>query len=266
MERPPVLHRALLATVRAFNRNPWTSVRLELVPRGADSFFAHRDGSRFFAQDGLWTNHNHSFIDDDRFQAAYQRAVTAGGFDYGIRWRAHTALWAASTAANVDGAFVECGTGRGFMASAICEYLRWDDRPFYLYDTFEPTLDSGPAPNAAYATSADDVRRNFAQWPGVHLVVGKLPATLTEIPDQVAFLHVDLNHALSEQAAVRHFWPRMATGAVLVYDDYGFSKYDASRRAADELSHELGFSILSSPTGQGIAIKTRSGIDKSFTD
>jgi hypothetical protein len=254
VKRPAVLHRALVTGVRTFNRNPWTSERLELVPRDQDSFFAYRDSDPFF-EDGLWTNHGHSFLDDDHFQTAYERAVTAGGFDYKIRWRTHSVLWAASTAARVAGAFVECGTGRGFMASAICDYLAWDDRPFYLYDTFEPTLDHGPAPNAAYATSVEDVRTNFAQWPGVRLVVGELPETLAETPEQVAFLHVDLNQATPEVAAVRHFWPRMSPGAVLVYDDYGWSEFDASRRAADEVSQELGFSIFSSPTGQGIAIK-----------
>ena len=68
-------------------------------------------------------------------------------------------------------------------------------------------------------------------------------------------LHVDLNNAAPESAAVRHFWPRMAAGGILVYDDYGWPLYHESRRAADELGREFGFSILSSPTGQRIAIK-----------
>lgn len=254
MTRPPVLHRALLAGVRSFNANPWTSERIELVPRGCDSFFVYRDGDPFF-EDDVWTNHGHAFLDDARFQRAYERAVAAGGFDYKIRWRTHTILWAAATAARVDGAFVECGTGRGFMASAICDYLDWGDRPFFLYDTFEPHLESAPAPNAVYASAVDEVRENFAQWPGVTLVAGKLPETLGETPDKVAFLHVDLNNAAPESAAVRHFWPRMTAGGILVYDDYGWPLYDESRRAADELGREFGFSILSSPTGQGIAVK-----------
>ena len=246
-----MLRRALVAGVRAFNRNPWTSERLELFPR---------DARPLYAEDGLWSYRRHSFIEDHRFRAAYQRAVTAAGFDYEIRWRVHTALWAASTAATVDGAFVECGTGRGFVASAICEYLAWECRPFYLYDTFEPTrLDAVGVRtdeiHPCYAASVDDVRKNFAKWPGTRLVVGELPGTLSESPDQVAFLHMDLNYAPVEKVAVRHFWPRMAPGAVLLYDDYGYEGLEAIQRAADELSHELGFTILASPTGQGIAVK-----------
>jgi hypothetical protein len=167
-------------------------------------------------------------------------------------------LWAAQTAAAVPGAFVECGTGRGFMASAVCEYLAWTDRPFYLYDTFEPTLGSDSAPKAASAAGPEPVRANFAQRPGVRLVVGRIPGSLAEDPDQVAFLHVDLNAAPPEEEAVRHFWPRLSVGGILVYDDYGSAIYESSKRAADELSRELGFTIFSSPTGQGLAVKTPS--------
>jgi hypothetical protein len=221
------------------------------------------DAAASYNEDGLWTNRRHAFVDDDRFCRAYERAVRAARWDFGIRWRVHTILWAASTAASVDGAFVECGTGRGFMASAICEYLTWSNRPFYLYDTFEPTsLDRTGARTDEisdyYATSLEEVRENFAQWPSVRLVVGELPRTLTSDPDRVAFLHIDLNHALPEQAVVRHFWPKLTMGGVLVYDDYGFVEHEASRRAADELSEELGFSIFACPTGQGIVVKATS--------
>jgi hypothetical protein len=86
VKRPPILHRALTALVRAFNRNPWTSHRLEPVPVDAEASYM---------EDGLWTNRGHAFVDDDRFCRAYERAVRAAGRDYGIRWRVHTILWAA---------------------------------------------------------------------------------------------------------------------------------------------------------------------------
>ncbi len=247
-----LLHRFIVAGVWAFNRNPWTSQRLVLLGR---------DPNPLYAEDGLVTHHGHSFVDDERFGRAYRRAVGAGGFDYSIRWRAHTILWAASTAAKVDGSFVECGTGRGFMASAICEYLDWSDRPFYLYDTFEPRMHDAEGGRSGpicpyYAESVEEVRRNFADWPSVDLVVGAIPETLSESPERVAFLHVDLNHAPSEEAVVRHFWPRMVPGAVLVFDDYGFRDAEAIRAVADKLGREFGFEVLASPTGQGIVVKT----------
>lgn len=236
--------RALSAGVRGFNRNPWTAHRLELLPR---------DENPFYAEDGLWTHHAHTFVREPRFSRAYTRAVQAGGFDYAIRWRVHTILWAAEQAAMLDGVFVECGTGRGFMASAICNYLNWTGRPFYLFDTFQPT--ESPC-SAYYADNPEMVADNFVEWPDVRLVVGEIPGTLPQANiDRVAFLHVDLNNAEAEEAAVRHFWPRLANGGTLIFDDYGFQTFEASRESADRLGREFGYQVLTLPTGQGLVVK-----------
>jgi hypothetical protein len=256
MSRPAVLHEALGVLVRGFNRNPWTYHRLELRPREAGE-----PDPVVHDEDGLRTRHARPFVDDARFQRAYARGVQAAGWDYGIRWRVHTALWAAATAEPAGGAFVECGTARGVVAAAICTDLGWTTRPFYLYDTYASgTLDAdggqtGP-PHPCYATDVESVRRTFAEWPGARLVVGRIPDSLAESPEQVAFLHVDLNAATAEEAAVRHFWPRLSRGAVMLFDDYGFAGHEAQRIAADRLGDELGYRILSLPTGQGLVVKT----------
>lgn len=249
--RRPSPSQALESAVTAFNRNPWSTRKLRLVSGAAA---ADEDEWRW-DEDGMRTKHPPHFVEDERFRRAYARAVRAGTFDYGVRWRVHTLLWAAELAARQEGAFVECGTARGYMASAICDYLDWADRPFYLLDTFESTdrperlfyADAGPEP----------VRNNFMEWPSVRLVVGRVPDTLDQVDvDRVAFLHVDMNVPEPEEAAVRHFWPLLPPGGVIVFDDYGFASYPESRASADRLSVELGFTILASATGQGVVIKS----------
>jgi hypothetical protein len=250
-------HRAIEAAVSGFNRNPWTTEALELMPRRA---------APLYDQDGLRTAHNHTFTQAPEFQRAYRRAVQAAGWDYQIHWRVHVILWAARTAQPLAGAFVECGTGRGFMASAICQHLAWDDRPFFLFDTFEPgrlkagSGERGETPSPYYARGPDDVRKNFSEWSGVRLVIGTVPETLALIETgSVAFLHIDLNDPDPESAALRHFWPQLRPGAVVVLDDYAFAGMEASHRSADRVASDLGFSILSLPTGQGLAIKPATG-------
>jgi Methyltransferase domain len=234
-------HRALETAAAGFNRNPWSSNALELIPRGLWPFYHH---------DGLRTAHNHSFIDTPDFQRAYARAVQASGSDYGIYWRIHVILWAATTAQPIPGAFVECGTGHGFMASAICEHFAWGGRPFYLFDTFQPNG------SPWYADGPDAVRENFREWPGVRLVVGAIPDSLAQIDvGPVAFVHIDMNRPIPEEAALRHFWPRLNPGGVIVLDDYAYEGFEASHQSADRVAAELGFSILSLPTGQGLTIK-----------
>lgn len=241
------LQRSLDGAVQIFNRNPWTSRELHLAGRSA---------APVYDEDGLRTDHAHRFTESVLYRRAYARAVLAGGFDYRIRWRVHTMLWAAKTAARLDGAFVECGTGKGFMATAICEYMGWTDRPFFLFDTFRPSDSLETAPY--YAATPELVAENFHEWPGVRLVMGMIPESFSEVTiDRVAFLHVDMNEAAPEADAVRHFWPLLSPGGILIFDDYGGSElYESSRNSADRLSAELGFTVLASPTGQGIAIKT----------
>ena len=90
-----------------------------------------------YNQDGLRSVHDHSFMNDPRFQAAYARGVQAAT-DYAWHWRVHVGLWAAESAAQLQGDFVECGVNRGFLSSAIMQYLDWDKlgRSFYLLYTF----------------------------------------------------------------------------------------------------------------------------------
>lgn len=85
-------------------------------------------------------------------------------------------------------------------------------------------------------------------------MVGRIPESLRDV-GPVAFLHVDLNNAVSEEHAVRHFWPRMSDGGVMVFDDYGFVGYEEQRASADRLAQELGFSVLALPTGQGLVVR-----------
>jgi hypothetical protein len=102
-----------------------SALRIEFVEAGA------------YDQDGLRSIHNHEFVDDPAFNAAYGRGVEAAG-DYAFHWRVHVALWAAATGAQVPGSFVECGVNRGFLSSAIMRHLDWNSRreTFYLFDTF----------------------------------------------------------------------------------------------------------------------------------
>lgn len=211
--------------------------------------------------DGITTAHSDRFRRTPRFLKAYARAVQAGGWDYNIPYRVHQALWCANLALKVEGDFVELGTGRGFIMSAILETFGLSGRRVHLFDTFLPNvpnrqgLQVGEA-SPVYATSYEDVARNFAEWPNVILHQGDVFETLPAAKlDKVAFLHVDMNHPDPEIFGIRHVWPLMPKGAVLLLDDYAYIGFEPQHQALDQLAEELGFDVLSTPTGQGIVIK-----------
>jgi hypothetical protein len=229
-----------------------------------------------YAQDGLLSVHSHAFLQDAKFAAAYARGVEAiGGADlYQFHWRVHIALWAASIASRLDGDFVECGVNKGFVSSAIMEYLDWNalDRDFYLLDTFAglderfvsaSERESGSLEKSAkslesgfYVTGADSVRANFAEWPRAVIVQGAIPESLAQVtPRQVAYLHLDMNCAPPEIAALTHFWDRLVAGAPVLLDDYAYQGYTPQRLAFDEFARSHDITVCALPTGQGLIIK-----------
>lgn len=207
--------------------------------------------------DGITTRHNVSFQETPLFRKAYARAVKAGGWDYKIPYRIQQALWCARIAPNGD--FVELGTGRGFIMSAVM--ADQPSRVAHLFDTFSSAYldDSGNVIEAAsgyYATSFEEVERNFAEWPTVSLYRGDVFDTLPAAKfERVGFLHVDLNHADVEVFGIRHLWPLMPKGAVMLLDDYAYAEHESQYRSINALADELGFHVLSTPTGQGIVVK-----------
>ncbi len=228
-----------------------------------------------YARDGLFTMNNDHFRRDPRFVAAYARGIAAShGVDPKMEWRVHVALWAAATALAAPGDFVECGVNAGFVSSAIMQYLGWQKtgRKFYLVNTFtgpvlaqysRAEIERGRLETAesaiaagAYVTDVERIRANFAEWPDAVLVQGPVPDILPAAGvRQVAFLHLDMNCALPEQAALGFFWPRIPPGGVVLLDDYAYYENESLAEAVDSLSARLGFRVLSLPTGQGLIVK-----------
>ncbi len=246
--------------VRTLRRNGYQLVNLE----------------KLYAFDGLHTVHNPVFQGDVRFQAAYRRGMRAGrGVDPCSQWRIHIGLWAASLAARAEGDFVECGVNAGFFSSAVMQYLDWNQlhKTFYLIDTFEgPVLEQYSPEEAAlgrvevaaqamasgaYVTDLARIRENFAEWPRVEIVPGRVPEILAGLDiGQIAFLHLDMNCAFPEVAALRALWDRVSEGGVVLLDDYAYFGYEAQGKAIAREAVALGAEILTMPTGQGLIVKS----------
>lgn len=229
----------------------------------------------YYNRDSLFTLNNASFRDAPIFKAAYARGVKAGnGVDPQMEWRVHVALWVARAAIHVPGDFVECGVNAGFVSSAIMHRLGWRniDKRFYLIDTFNgPVLTQyskeevnhgrlqiakDAMAKGAYVTSLERVRANYSEWPNVEIVQGVVPEVLPTLGiENVAFLHIDMNCAYPERAALEYFWDLLSPHAMVLLDDYAYFGNDSLARAIDSAAVSLGTEVLSLPTGQGLIVK-----------
>lgn len=172
-------------------------------------------------------------------------------------------------ARRVPGAIVECGVWRGGSVLAAALTLRSlgvDDREIHLFDTFAGM----PPPSAVdrYVTggSADDhlaaTGENSAVWAKaslaevernlsasgyprerLHFVAGRVEETLPErAPAVIALLRLDTDWYESTRHELRHLYPRLVSGGVLILDDYG--EWEGARLATDEFLAEEGAELL----------------------
>ena len=220
-----------------------------------------------FDADGMATMVIPSFLNRSDFISAYfrMRVASRAVVDPGLQWRVHQAMWCAANCMRIEGDFVECGTGKGLMMSAVLDSIpNWDtsSKRMLLFDTFSPFgIDPSSGKNeeengirGTYATCVEDVVQNFSEWQRVEIIKGFLPETLPQGDiENIAFLHVDLNHAPAEVAVVRALWPKIQRGGIMLLDDY--AQVQQQNDAMNQLAQELSFEILTTASGQGIVVK-----------
>lgn len=220
-----------------------------------------------YNHDNLATVNRHTFLEDKRFNKAREHAESRW-MDKPVRnitWRLHTALWGAGVALNSgikNGIFVECGTGRGYMAAGIASYFNFDElhKPdFFLVDIFSADLyingDKTNPAGFAYTDDVKDVKDYFSKYSSVKVKQGLIPECLTEIPDQpISFLHIDLNNAVAEAAALEKLKDRLCKGSLILFDDYGGFGGEKQALVHDSFAVDNNRDLLALPTGQAIII------------
>lgn len=240
------------------------------IPVRLDKDFHVPFESVTYNQDGLISIHSTAFAHDPRFGRAYAKAKATGSWtgswgQVDIHWRAHILCWAGLQASHLPGDFVECGVNRGGTAMLLLDYLNWINYPkkcFYLYDTFEgldprlSTAEELSKTQGVYESCFDEVRALFSPWSNVIPVKGSIPESLRiHTPKKVAYLHIDLNAAKPEQAALEFFWDRLLPGAWIVFDDYAWVACAQQKLAIDSVARSHGCEVVSLPTGQGLLLK-----------
>lgn len=230
---------------------------------------------RVYANDNLIAlQRTAGFLQDKRFRQAVignvDRTNSArASQERSLAWRLHTLTWAARHCLSVDGDYVEAGVYRGFSFGVIAEYLDWATiaREMYLYDTFEgipETYNSEGRNNRVYEEENslnkdqiyNTVLARFSKYENVKIVRGIVPDSFrTSCPERIAFMHIDMNSAKSEIATLDALWGKVVPGAIVVFDDYGWSGYAAQKAAEDKWMAANGHTILELPTGQGMVIK-----------
>lgn len=172
---------------------------------------------------------------------------------------------------NIDGDFVECGVWRGGSTMAAIDTLvKTGDknREIYLYDTYEgmsePTehdkVFTGTAadelmntsdkndPTSVWCYSAlEEVQKNVGtlRYPAgkVHYIKGKVEDSIPQtLPGKIALLRLDTDWYESTAHELKHLYPLLVPGGVIIIDDYGH--WEGARKAVDEYIVENKLPLL----------------------
>lgn len=221
-----------------------------------------------FVSDGLatWLK-TLPFQNDARFMELAERHADLTPIP-NWHWNLYTALSAVKLASRQPGDFVELGVFKGHTTLFLAEYLGFEKeaRTWWLYDTFEGVPDD-QADNDSWREksaavykgtfSLNEVKNRFSAFPNVRLVQGRVPEVLVEqSPEQIAFLHVDLNNAAAEIGALEALYDRVSPGGVILFDDFAWAVSKAQYEAETAWFAARGRSVLALPTGQGLFVKT----------
>ncbi len=173
--------------------------------------------------------------------------------------------------AGIPGDLVECGVLRGgnpmIMAYTLLKEKRMD-RNIYLYDTFagasEPTekdiktLSGRPAKktwekcqkesfNEWMYAPIEEVKKNVlsVSYPSekIFFVKGMVEKTIPSImPSKISILRLDTDFYESTYHELKHLFPLLSKGGVLIIDDYG--DFTGAKRAVDKYLKENNIKIL----------------------
>jgi hypothetical protein len=171
----------------------------------------------------------------------------------------------------IPGDIVECGVWKGGSMMAAAQTLlrrRHTDRHLYLFDTFEGMSAPTSADRTWDGTSAEEIlekNRNpdntnrFCNAPleevqstmsktgydpaKIHFVKGKVETTLPDqAPPAIALLRLDTDWYESTLHELRHLFPRLSRGGIVIFDDYG--SWQGARKAVDQYLKETGVPLF----------------------
>jgi O-methyltransferase len=166
--------------------------------------------------------------------------------------------------------FVECGVGDGMSIfytlreistdSKICEKSK-----IHLFDSWGPMkkedlLESELGSEDRYSElELNATQNNLKEYDDLIIYhKGYIPKIFDEnpeSPDSIIYMHIDLNSTKPTIDSLEYFFPRLVSGGVILFDDYGWNNHKDTKHAVDNFFKDKSGSLLHLPTGQAIFYK-----------
>ncbi|MES2995141.1 MAG: TylF/MycF/NovP-related O-methyltransferase [Patescibacteria group bacterium] len=160
--------------------------------------------------------------------------------------------------AKVKGALAEVGVFKGASARLICRVK--GEKKLYLFDTFDglpplEKIDEAHFYEGQFATDFEKVSAFFANDPNVIIGRGLFPADTGHIAkdETFSFVHLDVDLYQGTKDCLEYFYPRLATGGVILCHDY--ATIPGVRKAVDDFFRDKREVVLESSRSQALIVK-----------
>lgn len=167
----------------------------------------------------------------------------------------------ARQAMHLSGDFWECGVYKGGTAIMLAKLITAvPGKTLKLFDTFQGMPETDPERDyhrlGDFAdTSLQAVKQRVGETK-VSYYPGFIPETFQGLEqERIAFAHIDVDIYRSVLDCCEFVYPRLAGGAFMVFDDYGFPSCPGARAAVDDFFADKPECPLALPTGQAMVTK-----------
>jgi O-methyltransferase len=219
----------------------------------------------FYADDCFVVYRNLGFLSDTDFT----KACTQAELDQvllGRIWRIYILAWSMSQIWDRGGTIIDAGTYNGKAFEAALRYsISSSDRVttnrprnrLIVADMFENPPEEARKREHSPILHLNVERRLNSIYP-TEIVKGILPQSLDSLKlTSITWLQIDLNSASADLETFSYLFDYLANGAYVIFDDYGFSRYQATYTALNEFIKEKSNNrILELPSGQGLYINS----------
>lgn len=167
----------------------------------------------------------------------------------------------ASNATAIPGDVAELGVFRGGSARLLARTL--PQKTLHLFDTFQgmPFHDASKDLHVAgdFAdTTREAVGAFLADCGNVSFHVGMFEDTMPALAARrFALVHIDADLYDSVRQCCEFFYPRLADGGIMLFDDYGFVSCPGAREAVDQFFAGKPETPIYLATGQSVVIRNR---------
>lgn len=174
--------------------------------------------------------------------------------------RAYTLFQTVRATTHVDGCTAECGVYRG-GASVMIAGNR-PDKKHYALDTFEgfpdAMIDLDVSQTGTFSdVSLAQVQQLFSDRGNIILLKGPFSRSFEKLTHETfSFIHVDADLYDSTIECCEFFYPRLAKGGILLFDDYLVPQTPGVKKAVDEFFADRNEVPIVLPTCQAMAFRT----------